>query len=71
MRYHSVETHLSFPIFTGFAGDKPMDLAKKQVYVSASRFSRVKANWSQPMIRRTSKTRLWQLTHHGFDGRAT
>ncbi|HEY8188349.1 MAG TPA: MG2 domain-containing protein [Pyrinomonadaceae bacterium] len=73
MRYNSVETHLSINYtFTGFAGDKPIDLAKNKPTYQLADFKN-EGNLVQPTIRKNFKdTAFWQpdvLT--GADGRAT
>jgi alpha-2-macroglobulin len=73
MRYNSVETHLSISYsFTGFSGDKPMDLAKNKSTYQLADFKN-DAEMVQPMIRKNFKdTAFWQpdvIT--GADGRAT
>lgn len=73
MRYNSVETHLSISYsFTGFAGDKPMDLAKNKSTYQLADF-KSEGEMVQPMIRKNFKdTAFWQpdvIT--GADGRAT
>ena len=73
MRYNSVETHLSISYsFTGYAGDKPMDLAKNKSTYQLADFKN-EAPLVQPTIRKNFKdTAFWQpdvIT--GADGRAT
>jgi uncharacterized protein YfaS (alpha-2-macroglobulin family) len=73
MRYNSVETHLSISYsFTGFSGDKPMDLAKNKPTYQLADF-KSDGEMVQPMIRKNFKdTAFWQpdvIT--GADGRAT
>ena len=73
MRYNSVETHLSISYtFTGFAGDKPMNLAKNKAAYQLADFKN-EGEMVQPTIRKNFKdTAFWQpevLT--GADGRAT
>ncbi|MGI9066393.1 MAG: alpha-2-macroglobulin family protein [Pyrinomonadaceae bacterium] len=73
LRYNSVETHLSINYsFTGFAGDKPMDLAKNKSTYQLADFKN-EGPMVQPTIRKNFKdTAFWQpdvLT--GADGRAT
>ena len=73
LRYNSVETHLSISYsFTGFAGDKPMDLAKNKSTYQLADF-KSEGELVQPMIRKNFKdTAFWQpdvIT--GADGRAT
>ena len=73
MRYNSVETHLSISYtFTGFAGDKPIDLAKNKSAYQLADFKN-EGDLVQPSIRKNFKdTAFWQpdvIT--GADGRAT
>ncbi len=73
MRYNSVETHLSISYtFTGFAGDKPIDLAKNKSAYQLADFKN-EGDLVQPTIRKNFKdTAFWQpdvIT--GADGRAT
>jgi uncharacterized protein YfaS (alpha-2-macroglobulin family) len=73
MRYNSVETHLSISYtFTGFAGDKPIDLAKNKSAYQLADFKN-EGELVQPTIRKNFKdTAFWQpdvIT--GADGRAT
>jgi uncharacterized protein YfaS (alpha-2-macroglobulin family) len=73
MRYNSVETHLSISYtFTGFAGDKPIDLAKNKPTYQLADFKN-EGDLVQPTIRKNFKdTAFWQpnvLT--GADGKAT
>src|SRR5882672_5551784 len=73
MRYNSVETHLSINYsFTGFAGDKPMELAKNKSAYQLADFKN-EGELVQPTIRKNFKdTAFWQpdvIT--GADGRAT
>ena len=73
MRYNSVETHLSISYsFTGFAGDKPIDLAKNKSAYQLADFKN-EGDLVQPAIRKNFKdTAFWQpdvIT--GADGRAT
>jgi uncharacterized protein YfaS (alpha-2-macroglobulin family) len=73
MRYNSVETHLSISYsFTGFSGDKPMDLAQNKPTYQLADF-KSEGEMVQPMIRKNFKdTAFWQpdvIT--GADGRAT
>jgi len=73
MRYKSVETHLSISYgFTGFAGDKPLELAKNKPAFELADFKN-EGDVVEPMIRKNFKdTAFWQpevIT--GSDGRAT
>jgi uncharacterized protein YfaS (alpha-2-macroglobulin family) len=73
MRYNSVETHLSISYtFTGFAGDKPIELAKNKSAYQLADFKN-EGDLVQPTIRKNFKdTAFWQpdvIT--GADGRAT
>ncbi|MGH9928547.1 MAG: alpha-2-macroglobulin family protein, partial [Pyrinomonadaceae bacterium] len=73
LRYSSVETHLSINYtFTGFAGDKPIDLAKNKSTYQLADF-KSEGDLVQPTIRKNFKdTAFWQpdvLT--GPDGKAT
>jgi uncharacterized protein YfaS (alpha-2-macroglobulin family) len=73
MRYNSVETHLSIDYtFTGFAGDKPMDLAKNKPTYQLADFKN-EGDLVQPTVRKNFKdTAFWQpnvIT--GADGKAT
>ncbi|HEV7797082.1 MAG TPA: MG2 domain-containing protein [Pyrinomonadaceae bacterium] len=73
LRYNSVETHLSINYtFTGFAGDKPIDLAKNKSAYQLADFKN-EGDLVQPTIRKNFKdTAFWQpevLT--GADGKAT
>jgi uncharacterized protein YfaS (alpha-2-macroglobulin family) len=73
MRYNSVETHLSITYnFTGFAGDKPMDLAKNKPSYQLADFKN-EGELVQPTIRKNFKdTAFWQSdVVTGADGRAT
>jgi uncharacterized protein YfaS (alpha-2-macroglobulin family) len=73
MRYNSVETHLSISyMFTGFAGDKPMDLAKNKPAYQLADFKN-EGDLVQPTIRKNFKdTAFWQPdVVTGADGRAT
>jgi hypothetical protein len=73
MRYNSVETHLSINYtFTGFAGDKPMDLAKNKPAYQLADFKN-EGDMVQPIIRKNFKdTAFWQPdVVTGADGRAT
>lgn len=73
MRYNSVETHLSISYtFTGYSGDKPIDLAKnKQAYQLAD--FKNEGEMVQPTIRKNFKdTAFWQPdVVTDADGRAT
>ena len=73
MRYNGVETHLSISYsFTGFAGDKPIELAKNKSTYQLADFKN-EGELVQPTIRKNFKdTAFWQpdvIT--GADGRAT
>ncbi len=73
MRYNTVETHLSIAYsFTGFAGDKPIYLARNKPTYQLADFKN-EAELVQPTIRRNFKdTAFWQpdvIT--GPDGKAT
>ncbi len=73
MRYNGVETHLSINYtFTGFAGDKPIELAKNRSAYQLADFKN-EGDLVQPTIRKNFKdTAFWQpdvIT--GADGRAT
>ena len=73
LRYSSVETHLSINYsFTGFAGDKPIDLAKNKPTYQLADFKN-EGDLVQPTIRKNFKdTAFWQpdaIT--GPDGKAT
>ncbi len=73
LRYNSVETHLSISYtFTGFAGNKPIDLAKNKPTYQLADFKN-EGDLVQPTVRKNFKdTAFWQpnvLT--GADGRAT
>ncbi len=73
MRYNSVETHLSINYsFTGFAGDKPMDLARNKPAYQLADFKN-EATMVQPTIRKNFKdTAFWQAdVITGADGKAT
>jgi hypothetical protein len=73
MRYNSVETHLSINYtFTGFAGDKPIDLAKNKAAYQLADFKN-EGDLVQPTIRKNFKdTAFWQPdVVTGADGRAT
>ena len=73
VRYNSVETHLSSSYsFIGYAGDKPMELAKNKATYQLADFKN-EGDLVQPTIRKNFKdTAFWQpdvIT--GADGRAT
>lgn len=73
MRYNSVETHLSIAYtFTGYAGDKPIDLAKNKSAYQLADFKN-EGEMVQPTIRKNFKdTAFWQPeVVTGADGRAT
>ncbi|MFN2517076.1 MAG: alpha-2-macroglobulin, partial [Pyrinomonadaceae bacterium] len=73
MRYNSVETHLSISYnFTGFAGDKPLDLARNKASYQLADFKNER-EMVQPTIRKNFKdTAYWQPdVVTGADGRAT
>ncbi len=73
LRYNSVETHLSINYsFTGYAGDKPIDLAKKKSEYQLADFKNER-DLVQPTIRKNFKdTAFWQPdVVTGADGRAT
>ncbi|MEP6818328.1 MAG: MG2 domain-containing protein [bacterium] len=73
LRYSSVETHLSINYsFTGFAGDKPMDLAKNKSTYQLADFKN-EGDLVQPTIRKNFKdTAFWQPdVVTGPDGKAT
>lgn len=73
LRYSSVETHLSINYsFTGFAGDKPMDLAKNKSTYQLADFKN-EGDLVQPTIRKNFKdTAFWQPdVVTGADGKAT
>ena len=73
MRYNSVETHLSINYtFTGYAGDKPMDLAKNKPAYQLADFKN-EGDLIEPMIRKQFKdTAFWQPgVVTGSAGRAT
>jgi uncharacterized protein YfaS (alpha-2-macroglobulin family) len=72
-RYNSVQTHLSISYwFTGYAGEKPMDLASTKRSYQLADFKN-EGQQVQPMIRKEFKdTAYWQPTAiTGSDGRAT
>jgi uncharacterized protein YfaS (alpha-2-macroglobulin family) len=73
MRYKTVETHLSIDYtFIGYAGDKPMELAKNKPAYQLADFKN-DGDLVEPVIRKNFKdTAFWQpdvIT--GADGRAT
>ena len=73
MRYKSVETHLSISYgFTGYAGEKPLDLAKNKAAFQLADFKN-EGDVVEPVVRKNFKdTAFWQpevIT--GSDGRAT
>jgi uncharacterized protein YfaS (alpha-2-macroglobulin family) len=73
MRYNSVETHLSIAYsFTGYAGDKPIDLARNKPSYQLADFKN-EGELVQPTIRKNFKdTAFWQPdVVTGADGRAT
>jgi uncharacterized protein YfaS (alpha-2-macroglobulin family) len=73
MRYNSVETHLSINYsFTGYAGDKPIELAKNKSEYQLADFKNEGA-MVQPTIRKNFKdTAFWQPdVVTGADGKAT
>ncbi|HWN09216.1 MAG TPA: MG2 domain-containing protein [Pyrinomonadaceae bacterium] len=73
MRYNSVETHLSINYsFTGYAGDKPIDLARNKSEYQLADFKNER-DLVQPTIRRNFKdTAYWQPdVVTGADGKAT
>lgn len=73
MRYSSVSTHLSINYnFTGFAGDKPIDLAKNKPTYQLADF-KSEGELVQPTIRKNFKdTAFWQPNVvTGGDGKAT
>jgi hypothetical protein len=73
MRYNSVETHLSINYsFTGYAGDKPMELARNKPAYQLADFKN-EGNMVQPTIRKNFKdTAFWQPdVMTGADGKAT
>jgi uncharacterized protein YfaS (alpha-2-macroglobulin family) len=73
LRYNSVETHLSISYsFTGFAGDKPMELAKNKSTYQLADFKN-EGDLVQPTIRKNFKdTAFWQPdVVTGADGKAT
>ena len=73
LRYSTVETHLSINYsFTGFAGDKPIDLAKNKSTYQLADFKN-EGDLVQPTIRKNFKdTAFWQPdVVTGPDGKAT
>jgi uncharacterized protein YfaS (alpha-2-macroglobulin family) len=73
MRYSTVETHLSINYsFTGYAGNKPMDLAKNKSTYQLADFKN-EGELVQPTIRKNFKdTAFWQPdVVTGPDGKAT
>ena len=73
MRYNSVQTHLSIAYsFTGYAGDKPLYLARNKPAYQLADFKN-EAEMVQPTIRRNFKdTAFWQPdVVTGADGKAT
>ncbi len=73
MRYNSVGTHLSISYsFTGYAGDKPIELARNKSTYQLADFKN-EAEMVQPTIRKNFKdTAFWQPgVVTGGDGRAT
>jgi uncharacterized protein YfaS (alpha-2-macroglobulin family) len=73
MRYSTVETHLSINYsFTGYAGDKPIDLAKNKSTYQLADFKN-EGDLVQPTIRKNFKdTAFWQPdVVTGADGKAT
>jgi uncharacterized protein YfaS (alpha-2-macroglobulin family) len=71
--YNSVQTHLSINYtFTGFAGDKPMELARNKPAYQLADFKN-EGEMVQPTIRKNFKdTAFWQPdVVTGADGRAT
>ena len=72
-RYNSVMTHLSLNYsFIGYAGDKPMDIAKNKPSYQLADFKN-QGDQVQPMIRKDFRdTAFWQPSvMTGADGRAT
>ena len=72
-RYNAVSTHLSISYsFTGYAGDKPMDLAANKPSYQLADFKN-QGDQVQPMIRKDFRdTAFWQPSAiTGADGRAT
>ncbi|MEK6282730.1 MAG: MG2 domain-containing protein [Acidobacteriota bacterium] len=73
MRYNSVETQFSISYtFTGYAGDKPMDLARNKPTYQLADFKN-ESSLVQPTIRKNFKdTAFWQPdVVTGADGKAT
>ena len=73
MRYNSVETHLSIAYsFTGYAGDRQMDLAKNKPAYQLADFKN-EGEMVEPTIRKNFKdTAFWQPdVVTGPDGKAT
>ena len=71
--YNEVETHLSVSYsFTGFAGEKPMDLARTKPSYQLADFKN-ESDMVQPVIRKDFKdTAFWEPSAiTGADGRAT
>ena len=72
-RYNSVETHLSISYsFTGYAGDKPIDLARNKKTYELADFKN-EGDYVEPIVRKQFKdTAFWQANAiTGADGRAT
>ncbi|HEX5966671.1 MAG TPA: MG2 domain-containing protein [Pyrinomonadaceae bacterium] len=72
-RYNSVATHLSISYtFTGYAGDKPMNLAANKPSYQLADFKNNQNDQVQPMIRKDFRdTAFWQPSAiTGADGRA-
>jgi hypothetical protein len=72
-RYNSVETHLSISYsFIGYAGDKPLDLARNKPTYQLADFKN-EGELVEPMVRKLFKdTAFWQADAvSGADGRAT
>jgi len=73
MLYNEIETHLSISYsFTGFAGEKPIDLARTKPAYQLADFKN-ESDMVQPMIRKEFKdTAYWEPSAFtGKDGRAT
>ena len=73
MRYNAVSTNLSIAYsFTGYAGDKPIDLAANKPSYQLADFKN-QGDQAQPMIRKDFRdTAFWQPSAvTGADGRAT
>lgn len=73
MLYNEIETHLSISYsFTGFAGVKPIDLARTKPSYQLADFKN-ESDMAQPVIRKEFKdTAYWQPSAvTGSDGRAT